>query len=258
MQKVTLVVPCFNEAKRLSIPDFTAFLAECAEVRLVFVDDGSTDATPERLAALQDAAPEQVETFRLETNSGKAEAVRQGMRRALAARTPFVGYWDADLAAPPETVRPMLERFELHPGLEIVVGCRLRRLGSDIRRSLFRHLAGRGFATAASLHLRLPVYDTQCGAKLFRDRTAAELFREPFVTRWLFDVELFDRFLAANGHEAAIREIEEFPLPEWHDVSGSTLKWSSALRIAREFLRLWRHYRKSVTLRSPQGDDGTI
>lgn len=256
MQKITLVVPCFNEAKRLSIPGFTAFLAEYADVRLVFVDDGSTDATPERLASLQGAAPEQVEILRLETNSGKAEAVRQGMRRALVARTPFVGYWDADLAAPLETLRPMLERFELHSGLEIVIGCRLRRLGADIRRSLFRHLVGRGFATVAALHLRLPVYDTQCGAKLFRDRTATELFRKPFVTRWLFDVELFDRFLAAYGHEAAVREIEEFPLLEWHDVSGSTLKWSSALRIAREFFRLWRHYRKPVIPRSPKGDGG--
>jgi hypothetical protein len=97
--------------------------------------------------------------------------------------------------------------------------------------------------------LKLPVYDTQCGAKLFRRETVETLFGDPFVTRWLFDVELLDRFLLAYGQDAALREIFEFPLPEWRDVSGSTLKWSSAPGIGLEFLRLRRHYRKRSPVR---------
>lgn len=243
MQKITLVIPCFNEAKRLDVAHFGRFLATHPECRVVPVNDGSTDGTQEVLDSLKERYPEQIEVVTLSANSGKAEAVRQGMFRALAAGTPFTGFWDADFAAPPETVRTMLELFDSRPELKIVTGCRLLRLGADIRRSGFRHLVGRIFATAASFHLNLPVYDTQCGAKLFRSETAAELFREPFVTRWIFDVELFDRFLAAYGREAAMRDICEFPLPEWHDVSGSTLKLSSASGIARELLSLHRRYR---------------
>ena len=134
----------------------------------------------------------------------------------------------------------MRREFERRPELDFVTGCRLRRLGADIRRSPLRHLVGRVFATAASLHLKLPVYDTQCGAKLFRRETAEALFAEPFTTRWLFDVELFDRYQRRYGRDAAMRRICEHPLAVWHDVPGSTLRLRTAPRILLEFLRLRR------------------
>ena len=134
MQEVILVVPCYNEAERFDSGGFADFLAEQPGYALLFVDDGSSDRTPERLEALRKRQPGQVSVLRLEANSGKGEAVRRGMQTALAAGAPFTGFWDADLATPLCAAVAMRREFERRPELDFVTGCRLRRLGADIRR----------------------------------------------------------------------------------------------------------------------------
>jgi hypothetical protein len=67
------------------------------------------------------------------------------------------------------------------------------RLGAQIERSFVRHVLGRVFVTVASSLLKLYAYDTQCGAKLFRRDAVGSLFGGEFVSRWLFDIELYLR-----------------------------------------------------------------
>src|SRR5262249_59105570 len=106
------------------------------------------------------------------------------------------------------------------------LGSRVKLLGRTIDRRIGRHYRGRIFATLASLVLDLPVYDTQCGAKLFRTSAilAAALSR-PFRSRWSFDVELLQRLVLGFGGvpALAVREIVEEPLAVWRDVPGSKL-----------------------------------
>jgi hypothetical protein len=84
------------------------------------------------------------------------------------------------------------------------------------------------FATAASFTLGLPIYDTQCGAKLFRGSPLVRsLFQQPFTTRWLFDVEIIARLIQAcrrDGLRTPANLIYEFPLQTWNDVAGSKVK----------------------------------
>jgi len=227
-QETVVVVPCFNEAKRLDVSAYDEFLAGCADIVLLFVDDGSTDDTPLVLERLRQRHPRQVCTLRLGANVGKAEAVRRGVQVALRRGPANIGYWDADLATPLDAIPQFANVLRARLDLWLVMGSRVALLGRQIRRSGVRHLLGRAFATAASIVLRLPVYDTQCGAKLFRATPAtAELFSRPFDARWIFDVEILARMIAnAEGavDDCPMHElIYEYPLERWEDVGGSRL-----------------------------------
>jgi glycosyltransferase involved in cell wall biosynthesis len=237
--RMALVIPAWNEARRLEDAAFLAFVASQELVDLHFVDDGSGDATPTRLAALATAAPGRITVQRLDPNRGKAEAVRAGLVAALAEGYPLVGYLDADLAAPLDTALLLRDELVRWPTVSLVLGSRVKLLGWRIRRSERRHYLGRLFATCASLTLALPVYDTQCGAKAMRAVPAVvEALRAPFLSRWLFDVELIARLRDGLG-VAALREV---PLPRWEDPGGSSVGLRDFLRAPLELWRIWRRY----------------
>jgi dolichyl-phosphate beta-glucosyltransferase len=186
-----VVIPCYNEATRLPVSTFKAFACAQPAIRFLFVNDGSTDRTGWVLEGLHQDAPQHFNICHLAQNRGKAEAVRQGILRAFEARPAYVGYWDADLATPLDTLVDFCELLNVRPDLEMVFGARVQLLGRVIKRRALRHYLGRVFATAASLLLGLPIYDTQCGAKLFRaSPTLQTLFQEPFATRWLVDIRV--------------------------------------------------------------------
>jgi dolichyl-phosphate beta-glucosyltransferase len=241
-----VVVPCYDEASRLELRRFDGFLRENPDVGLVLVDDGSRDGTLALLKELAAAHPERVEVVGLPRNRGKAEAVRQGVLRALARRPACFGYWDADLSTPLETIRGFRALLRERPELQLVLGARVQLLGHRIERRALRHYVGRVGATAISGVLGLPVYDTQCGAKLFRaDAETAGLFDEPFLSPWLVDVELLARWKQArarSGGPDLAGALYEYPLPEWRDVRGSKLRALDYLGAARDLLRIRRRY----------------
>jgi glycosyltransferase involved in cell wall biosynthesis len=234
---VTLVVPCYNEAERFDGPMFARFLAD-GRVRLLLVDDGSKDDTSGVLGRFCDGSSGGASLLRLPDNRGKGEAVRAGLRAALDAGAAIVGYTDADLATPVEEVLRLLDALEAEPGVGVVIGARWAHLGADIQRSPLRHYLGRVFATGASLVLGVAVYDTQCGAKLFRAGTALdEALAEPFRSRWAFDVELLGRLMDGGA------EVVEVPLRRWIHVPGSKLGMGSMIRAAADLVRIRRALR---------------
>lgn len=240
-----LVVPAYNEAERLPAEAFHDFLAAHPDVALHFVDDGSTDGTATMLEELAARRPDRVAVQRLTTNRGKAEAVREGLRAASATGAATIGFADADLAAPLEESLRLLAELESHPDAWAAIGSRVRLLGRHIDRSAMRHYLGRAFATAASLTLALPVYDTQCGLKLFRNiEPVREVLATPFVSRWIFDVELLGRLAVAAG-PAPQRRFREVPLESWSDRHGSRLRTRDFLRAPLELRAIRRTLRRS-------------
>jgi glycosyltransferase involved in cell wall biosynthesis len=243
-----IVVPCYNEAARLDVAAFSAFLERSCRTLFIMVDDGSRDETGAVLEQLRAMHPARVAVLRLAENVGKAEAVRRGVKLALRRNPAYVGYWDADLATPLESIESFHAVISTQPELLLVMGSRVGLLGRHIQRTWKRHYIGRVFATAASLVLGLPVYDTQCGAKLFRVAPAtASLFDRPFCSRWVFDVEILARLLRSSGStnvQAAANTIYEYPLERWQDVAGSRLKWRDFLIAAMDLAAIRWHYSK--------------
>lgn len=228
MNDVIIVVPCYNEARRLETDKFLAFLDQHPQVGFLFVNDGSTDDTMRVLEGLHASRGDRMRVLDLGENQGKAEAVRRGVLEAIGTAPAFVGYWDADLATPLSELPAFIDTIEAESKVELVMGARIKLLGRHVVRRLARHYLGRVFATAASMTLKLGVYDTQCGAKLFRVSPALnEVFGEKFISRWIFDVEIIARMIAVHRNRPGARVEEviyELPLLEWKDVGGSRIK----------------------------------
>jgi glycosyltransferase involved in cell wall biosynthesis len=227
MPQTHIVIPCYNEAPRLQGASFLDEVKQDPDLHFIFVNDGSTDHTAEMLNELCCHQPHQLSVIHLPRNEGKAEAVRRGLLEAAYRDAAFIGYWDADLAAPLAEIKNLRCPFA-RSEIEIVFGSRVRLLGRSITRNPLRHLLGRIFGTTASFALDLPVYDTQCGAKLFKNTALLkQVLSTPFASRWAFDVEILARFLQLYGPEGRqnfLRSIVEVPLSSWHDVPGSKIK----------------------------------
>jgi glycosyltransferase involved in cell wall biosynthesis len=240
-RRIGVVVPCFNEAQRLDLARFRGELDATPALEFVFVDDGSGDETAALLASFRAAIGERVHVLGLAHNSGKAEAVRRGVLYALDAGFDLIGYWDADLATPLRYIGLFAKLLE-NPDTMLVVGSRVQLLGRHVERSPLRHYIGRGFASLAALVLDLPIYDTQCGAKLFRSSDVIRAaFARPFSLNWAFDVEFLLRLLEQQTQGQPIdlrRQCIEYPLEEWIDQGGSKLRANHVPRVMVEVAKM--------------------
>jgi glycosyltransferase involved in cell wall biosynthesis len=242
MPDTVVVIPCYNESQRLDREAFVRFAARHAEIGFTFVDDGSRDSTHRKLLELQARLPKQVVVLSLAENQGKAEAVRQGLLNALESSAQVVGFWDADLATPLELIPAMRDVFRRRDDVSLVFGSRVPLLGRRIHRKPQRRFLGRLFAWSASRLMGLRIYDTQCGAKMFRASSDfAAVVGERFTSRWVFDVEILARWLSLQQGNAA--GIYEMPVDDWRDVAGSRLKTRDFLRGAADLLGIAWNYR---------------
>ncbi len=234
-----VVVPCYNEAARL---DRGELLRLAGSVDVWLADDGSTDQTRRISDEIAAASGGRVRALADDRNRGKAETVRRHMLAACDEGAPAVGFLDADMATPVDEFLELLVVLESRSA-EAVTAARVGLSGRDIRRSASRHYSGRVFSTIASLAIGALYYDTQCGAKVFRNSAALRAaLAEPFLSRWAFDVELLGRLLAGSPGVAAVpaARLVEHPLHTWHDIPGSKLSPGDAWRTGAELLLIWR------------------
>lgn len=246
-RRVALVIPCFNEAKRLNLEAYSRYLTAHPGLTFCFVNDGSTDSTGQMLTAFEAKHPGTgVRIVSLNSNSGKGEAVRQGILAVLsesALAVDFVGFWDSDLATPLSELDRFLQAFNDRETLQAVVGFRKHDPDAKIQRSFSRRIIGAVMHTIISLYIGLPIRDTQCGAKLFRADLADAIFEEPFVARWTFDIELFFRIQEVLGPLALTQRVDQLHLKAWHDVPGTKLRLQDVTKIFSELHRIKIHYR---------------
>ncbi|MBD3649517.1 MAG: glycosyltransferase [Pseudomonadales bacterium] len=241
-----LVIPCYNEAERIN-PENVGRLLTDERVRVLLVNDGSSDDTWNVLRKIGDDLGDRVDVLGMMSNLGKAEAVRRGMNHCIAAGAEVVGYLDADFSTPADEMHRLLNILDGSRDIKVVLGARWLRLGANIVRSATRQYIGRVFATLASYMLRMPVYDTQCGAKVFEvtDNLKSAL-AEPFMSRWAFDVELLGRLREGvhGGGGYAMENFIEIPLDTWINVAGSKVGIRDAFVVAFEMIGIARYLRR--------------
>ena len=241
--KVVIIIPCYNEADRLDTNKFIDYLSKNSHLHFIFIDDGSTDNTNLIIKQIILKFNSLASLLINGTNKGKAESVRLGVIESYKMNPDFIGFLDADLAAPIEEIDNLLKIIKKDKTKEVVFASRIQLIGSEIKRNYFRHFFGRVFATVVSNILNLPVYDTQCGAKIFSRKICDDIFYEQFISPWLFDVELFARLLNVYGMERTIQMSYEHPVSKWVDIDGSKVKLIYFIKAPFELLKIVRHYK---------------
>jgi dolichyl-phosphate beta-glucosyltransferase len=228
--QLELVIPALNEELRLG-PSLAAVCKHLATLsfsaRVLVVDNGSVDATAETAAAADSAAvPVRVIGCR---DRGKGAAVRAGMQ---AARARWVGFCDADLATPIDTLDEVAAR--LAEGAPVVIGSRRCTGASYTHKQPAVRRAGGWAFRRLSRDLVPGVADTQCGFKFFTADAAAVLFRDIGSDGFSFDLELL-----ARAAQCGLPVIE-VPVA-WTDRDGSSLR---PVEHGREVLREVRRLRR--------------
>ena len=186
---VSIVIPAFNEAERISTSlDKALQYLQSRDYtwELLVVDDGSSDDT---VRVVKHYAPH-VGIIELGTNRGKGAAVRAGMQAAKGA---FRVFTDADFSTPITELPKVLDA--LHKGADVCIGS--RRLDPDslkIHQPWYRELIGMAGNKVISAVLFSGIEDTQCGFKGLTAAATDTLFTAMKIDGFGFDAELL--FLA--------------------------------------------------------------
>ena len=240
--EVCIIIPMFNEANRFEELSLSEY-AKNNDIVFYLVNDGSTDGTGHIIEGLSHRH-QNIISLNLSKNKGKAEAIRAAVLEISdSKKIDYVGYFDADFATPLSEIQCFIEAAKATQK-RFVMGMRIKRLGANIKRYKARHYMGRIVASIISeLILKIPVYDTQCGAKLIDFNLAKKLFEKPFKTKWLFDVELIARMKALYGKDYCLNNVLELPLNTWIDKGNSKISFFDFLKTPFNLFKLMLFYR---------------
>lgn len=207
--KLSLVVPCYNEADSVSL-FLDAVLADFAgcgyDYEVIFVNDGSRDRTLFQLKKLYAAHKDITKVVSFSRNFGKEAAVYAGMREAVGE---YVALIDADLQQRPSIVRNMVSILEEKPEIDVVAAYQDRR-GEGKVLSFFKKSFYSIINRLSTVNLHPDASDFRC-------------FRR-CVARDLLDMAEYHRF--SKGLFAWVGyETEFIPYTAEARVAGTT-KWS--------------------------------
>jgi polyisoprenyl-phosphate glycosyltransferase len=136
MSCLSVAIPVFNEEDNLLQLETrlrSAFAAlDVDDHEIIFVDDGSRDATPDILASLRDANPH-IRVIRFSRNFGHQAALQAGMDQCRGDALVFM---DADLQDPPELIADFVARWRA--GFDIVYAVRKKRKENLFKRTCYK------------------------------------------------------------------------------------------------------------------------
>jgi CheY-like chemotaxis protein len=247
---VGVVIPCYNEEKRLLSTEFNNYISKNSGYHLCFVNDGSKDRTLKILKKLQRGKEDFITIYNCEKNGGKAEAVRLGMlHMAKKEGLDYIGFLDADLSTNFDDFDDLIKIMN-HSSFKIVSGSRMARMGANITKECSREIISLTINFIIRKILSMDFKDTQCGAKVFHRDVIDIAFEKKFVTQWIFDVEIFKRITQHYGLKKARKMLCEQPLKRWIHADGSKLSLKDSIKIIGQLAQIAWIYRLKTTIKS--------
>jgi dolichyl-phosphate beta-glucosyltransferase len=245
---VSLVIPAYNEAKRL--PPMLDSSLEYFQARarsdksftyeILIVDDGSSDNQNDVVLEYASRFPREIRLLKQPVNMGKGAAVQAG---CLHARGQLILFADADGATPTSQfgrLEAATRMVNKNTDAYVVIGSRANLDGaSKAERTAIRRFLSLGFAFLAWLSGLRGVRDPQCGFKLFSRQAARLVFPSQHIERWCMDVELLT---IAQRLRIPVVEV---PV-EWKEIGGSKLKPKGVVRMAVDLVRIAVFHRSGL------------
>lgn len=241
MLKMSMVVPLFNEELRFTKEYWSKVISGTPAVTWVFVDDGSTDKTSDHLDSLRNEYF--FERVRLNTNLGKAEALRHGMSIALD-KSCVVGFIDSDGSFESNEVINLCNFFQQEANWQsstlkfsAIFLTRDQVLETARSKASIRRLFGQIVSFVNKIIWNELPRDTQCGFKFFYvDDAFRAALDKPFKYSWFFEIELLIRLKAANVNNEL--RIKQFPLQYCKDVPGSKVVSANIFATMYQVIRI--------------------
>jgi dolichyl-phosphate beta-glucosyltransferase len=242
-----LVVPVYDEAERVTdyaklLVEFVAQLPVGSEV--LFVDDGSTDGTPDLIEDAIAGLPGVAARVLRRRHVGKGAAITAGLR---ALRTDVLGFCDLDLSTPLEDLDRIARAAVRSGGLAI--GSRGLATSTLVRpEGRVRELLGRAYNRLLQAVVTPGVVDTQCGAKVAPRAVWDVLLPHCRENGYAWDAEVV---AVAQALGLAVVEV---PVNWRHDERSKVRVGRDGLAMVLATPRIWRSARRAVASRSPEGD----
>lgn len=231
MKSLSIIIPCFNEYRRLyrNLPTITEYCDTLKDFELIFVDDGSTDNTL-RLLQFYKPYARNMHIITYDKNMGKGYAVRQGLK---AATKELVLFMDADLATELSCIDKVMKMSKSMKKDFMIIGNREDKK-SVIEASYFRKFIGRTFVLLQRVILGMSYPDTQCGFKLMSKSVIPKIVEDLQIDRWAFDVEML---YLCKQNRIPVKSVPVI----WHDVAGSKVHpVRDSWRMFTELIRIRR------------------
>ena len=239
--KKIIVIPTFNESKRLNVQRFHEFFGsvKSKNTLVIFSNDGSNDNTLEVLKEIKKKFNSKTIIHDFSINEGKSETIRKSFIKCVNDYNfEVISFLDCDLSTDIFECNELMD--DVSDDKVIVFGSRISKIDNQIERRFIRHILGRLFSTVTYCLFNIKSYDSQCGCKCFRKKIVDDLFQKKFESNWIFDIEIFLR-LKNIGFDLERNTIEK-PLNRWIDREGSKISFFYFLLIWVDLYKIYKKY----------------
>lgn len=222
--RLSLIIPAHNEEKRIAatLDNYLSFFSE--ETEIIVVLNACSDQTLSVVKEKQNKFPH-LKYIDIAEAVGKGGAVREGFKKANGE---LIGFVDADGATTAAEYQKLINSIGDFDG---VIASRYLA-GAKAKRSPLRNFIGYGFHFIQKILFNLPYRDTQCGAKVFKNKFIKRILPELKVNNMVFDIEILALAKRYGYHLCEVPTV-------WQEKDSSALLGSPLKLIKNSFNMLF-------------------